>query len=406
MSALTERHEALCPMGTQVSSKGRFRNCKGFGPDWISHGRGAFVYDEQGREYLDHSCGLGAITIGHGWGLAGAPACLPLPHLAELELAELLHGWIPCAEQVRFLKSGSDATSACVRLARVYTGRDVIVDLGAYHGNQDWSIPAEHEGVPQCVRDLTQRIPYNDIDALEDALMTKLVACVIMEPVSLVAPQDMYLPHVRELCDRTGTVLAFDEVISGIRMAKGGAQEVYEVTPDVCAIGKGMANGYPISAVCGKKALMECFTRTHLSGTHFADPSCMEAAVKCLTHLEHQGFWGHQEEIGGTLLTGVQDLIDKYDLGIHCKALGHAHWWVLQIANNVQQSFVQQELIRQGILGSNGSHFVSLAHGMEEVVRTIDAYSQAFGLLKDALRNHSVAQCLQCETNTVTFRRS
>ncbi len=400
------RHEELVPMGTMVSSKGRFRNCRGIGPEWITHGRGAYVFDQDGKQFLDWSAGLGAITIGHGFGLAGAPACLPLPHPVELELAELLHSWIPCAEQIRCLKSGSDAVSAAVRLARVYTGRDFIVDAGSYHGNFDWSIPAEHEGVPQSVRDLTQRIPFNDLDALEDALSSKQAACVVLEPVSLVTPHDWYLPRVRELCDQTGTVLIFDEIIVGIRMAKGGAQEVYQVTPDVCAIGKGMANGYPISAVCGKKFLMDCWQRTHLSGTHFADPSCMQAAIACMKHLEHQNFWDHQEDAGGMLLIGVQDLIEKYDLGMHCKAVGHAHWWVLQIPNNVQQTFVQQEMIRQGILGSNGSHFVSLAHGMEEVAKTIDAYSHAFGLLKDALRNHNVAQSLACEVNYTAFRRS
>lgn len=403
---LVERHEQLIPQGTQVASKGRFRNCRGFGPAWAMHGRGAYVFDDTGRMWMDWSCGLGALTIGHGWGLAGAPSCLPLPHPVEVELAELLNEWVPCAEQVRFMKSGSDAVSAAVRMARVYTGREYIVDAGTYHGCHDWAVSKEHEGIPQAVRDLTQHVPFGDLEALEDVLLPKKVACLVLEPVSLIEPPEWYLKRARELCDQTGTVLIFDEVITGIRMAKGGAQEAYGVIPDICAIGKGMANGYPISAVCGKSWLMECWSRTHYSGTHFADPSCMEAAVMCMTHLQSRQFWEHQEEYGGLMLLGVQDLIDKHDLGIHCKAIGHSHWWVLQIADAVNQTYVQQELMRQGILGSNGSHFMSLAHGPEEVHRSLEAYAAAFYKLKDGIRDHDVAQRLECDVNKTVFRRT
>ncbi len=395
------RHEELIPMGTQVSSKSRYRNCKGIGPEWSAYGLGVYV-----DGLLDNSCGLGALTIGHVTECENVkPRCLPLPSMAELMLAEMLREWVPCAESSRFMKTGTDATSACVRLARVFTGRDIIVDAGNYHGCADWSVSGEHEGVPQCVRDLTKRVPYNDMEALEDELLGNKAACVILEPVSLTAPYDWYLPRLRKLCDDTGTVLIFDEVITGIRMAKGGAQEVYGVTPDICAIGKGLANGYPISAVCGKKWIMECFSRTHLSGTHFGDPSCMEAAIETMCYLEKKDFWGHQTYIGSMMLDGVKSLIEKHGVAAYAKAVGHPHWWVLQIPDPAHQTLTQQTLIENGVLGSNGSHFVSLAHGEQEVSKSLAAYDAAFAILRDAINTDTVHAHIKCELNRVSFRR-
>ncbi len=399
------RHEALVPMGTQVSSKARFRNCAGFGPAWTDRAMGAYVYDE-GRELLDWSCGLGALTIGHGWTWGVEPQCLPLPHRAELKLAERLRDWVPCAEMVRFLKTGTDATSAAIRIARVYTGRDLILDAGNYHGCQDWSVSAEHEGIPQAIRDLTHRVAHGDLAAIASHLYLNEYACLILEPVSLIAPEKNFLAELRRICTETGTVLIFDEVITGIRMAKGGAQEVYGVKPDLCAIGKGLANGYPISAVCGKRELMECWSRTHLSGTHFGDPSCMEAALRTMDRLVEKDFWGHQAYIGGTLLDGVRKLIDRIGVGEYVKATGNPHWWVLQIANQVHQTYVQQLMIANGVLGSNGSHFVSLSHREAEVEMTLKAYHTALYQLLTAIALGDVEQRLVCDVNRTVFRRT
>lgn len=393
-------------MGTQVSSKGRFRNCEGVGPDWITDGQGALVWDEA-RYWIDWSCGLGALTIGHGWSWNVPPRCYPLPHPAELHLAERLRDWIPCAEMSRFLKTGSDATSAAVRLARVYTGRDLILDAGNYHGNQDWSVSAEHEGIPQAIRDLTQRTPYGNVGDIEFHLASREYACLILEPVSLIAPPENFLANIRKICDETGTALIFDEVITGIRMAKGGAQEVYGVTPDLCAIGKGLANGYPISAVCGKRELMECWSRTHLSGTHFGDPSCMQAALWTMDYLDEKNFWTHQQLTGNRLLSGVQRMLSARGIPPDvARAVGHPHWWVLQIPDAVNQTLVQQALISEGVLGSNGSHFVSLAHDDGIVSKTLDAYAVAFDELKDALDKGDAARRLMCAVNRTVFRRS
>ncbi len=399
-------HEDLIPQGTQVASKARTRHCRGVGPDWIEHGVGARVYDDVGNGYIDWSCGLGAVTIGHGWTFNEPPACLPLPNRAELELAERLHEWIPCAEQMRFLKTGTDATSAAVRLARVYTGRERIIDCGNYHGCADWSLSREHEGVPEAVRQLTERVPYNDVESVVRELSCNDVAAVILEPVSLVSPQPGYLAELRRVCTQFGAVLIYDEVITGIRMAKGGAQDTYGIVPDVACIGKGLANGYPISAVCGKRWLMECWNRTHYSGTHFADPGCMRAAMKTTDYLIRNNFWDHQFLVGGDMLGETRRLIERSGLQSVATAAGHPHWWVLQIPDPVHQTLFQSVCIERGVLGSNGSHFVSLAHTAEIVRETLAVYELAFEVLRQAIQAGDAADRLRCDVNRVTFRRS
>jgi glutamate-1-semialdehyde 2,1-aminomutase len=400
-----ERHESLVPMGCMVSSKGRHRNCRGLGPAWIDDGDGAYVSGD-GEQYLDWSAGLGALTLGHGAGKHRLPMCLPLPTKLEAMLAEKLHEWIPCAEQVRLLKTGTDATSAAIRLARIVTGRDRIVDAGSYHGCADWSITSEHEGVPACVRALTTRVPFNDAAAVEAEIANGNVAAVILEPVSLVAPEPGYLEALREICTRHGVVLIFDEVITGIRMAKGGAQQVYGVTPDLCCIGKALANGHPISAVCGKREVMSAWSRTHLSGTHYGEPSAMSASLATMAELERRDFWAHQEQIGGQALAFARGMVERHGLNGHVSVQGHAHWWVVKIPDPIEQTLWQQMCICKGVLASNGSHFVTLAHSWPEVEKTADAYDHAFYVLKQAIEAGDVALRLACEPNVVTFRRN
>ncbi len=402
MSDATDLHELLVPMGCQVSSKGRFRFCKGFGPEFIARGDGAYVWDDKGRQFLDWTCGLGALTLGHNRSINGQPQSFPLPSDHETELASELREWIPCAEQSRFLKTGTDATTACIRLARAHTGRSGILTLGSYHGWADWSLDDSKQGCPEEVRLLTHRLDRNEI-ALT-AIHAMRPAAVILEPVSL-DPVDMeWLTDLREACTDVGAVLIFDEVITGIRLAKGGAQEIYGVTPDLCAIGKGMANGWPISAVCGRAQYMAAWSKTHISGTHFGDPMCMQAALSCMQTLAHRGFWNHQELFGGMLMTRTHQLVEKHGLTDHCRVWGHPHWWCLQIADPAEQTLWQQECLRRSILTS-GSHFITLAHCAGEVDTTIAAYDEALSILKDAIDYNDVASRLQCAVNTTVFRR-
>ena len=221
-------------------------------------GKGGHVWDVDGNEYVDFVNGLCAVTLGYDDAdvTRAVKAQLEdgviftLPHPLEMQVAEAIVDMVPCAEMVRFGKNGSDVTAAAVRLARAFTGRDHVAVCG-YHGWQDWYIgsTARNRGVPEAVRNLTHAFAYNDLESLRKMLAGHPgeVAAVILEPMNSQAPKDGFLEGVKELTHRHGALLVFDEVITGFRLANGGAQELFGVTPDLACFGKGVANGYPVS---------------------------------------------------------------------------------------------------------------------------------------------------------------
>jgi len=404
---LHEVHENLVPMGCQVSSKGRHRYCRGFGPRFISKAEGCRVWDDQGRQYIDWTMGLGAITIGHQ-PIHYPNVAFPLPSYEEVMLAELVEEWVPCAEMVRFMKNGSDATSACVRLARAYTGRDVILRCG-YHGWHDWALNADYaskKGVPQAVRDLTISVKYNEPAALEKAIQDFKPACFILEAVSLEAPRGDYLSLVRDICTRHGVILIFDEIITGFRIAPGGAQEYYGVFPDLCAMGKAMGNGAPISLVAGKREIMMAWLDTHLSGTHFGEVGAIQAAIDNLTYMKEHLFWDHQKEIGKALIWAYQASVEQHGLVGLTKIQGLPHFTNIKWEDGFEseQTLWQQEMLRRGVLVASGQ-FVCLDHTQKEVAQTAKAYDEALGIVAEARKKGDVEKRLECEVNTTTFRR-
>lgn len=382
-----ERHEAIFPLGTQVSSKGRWRFCRGKldGPRWIDAASNATVYDENGKPYIDLTAGLGALTLGHRARLkvGGEPQSFPLPSRYELCLADKIQELIPWAKCMRFMKNGGDATGAAVRLARVFTGRDRIIDFGSYHGCQDSWITPDHEGIPQAIRDLTVRLA----PTIENiALVDGTAACVILEAAPLHPLPDQFLAQLRRRCHRMGTVLIFDDVISGFRAHPQGASGLTGVYPDLTCAGKAMANRHPISVVYGDADIMSCWERTHLSATHWAEPSAMNAAVDNLNTMVTDRFWQKQAawSFGGQVNNG--------------------YWSVLSLPPD-EQTFVQSKLLDCGII-SNLSQFYYL--DLEPHRKVIeDSFAEALSALKEAKdRGDDIASLLDCEVNKTTFRRT
>jgi glutamate-1-semialdehyde 2,1-aminomutase len=332
---------SLIPMGCNVSSKGRWRFAEGspHAPKWIVSGQGAFVTSETGRNYLDLTAGLGAITLGHreDEGSMQCPNAYPMPHPNEERLAKYIQERIPWAEQMRFMKNGGDATSAAVRIARVYTGRDLIVDFGNYHGCQDAWITPDHEGVPQAIRDLTLRLAP---EAANLARIDDRTACVILEAAPLKPLPEGFLALLQKQCAVAGAVLIFDDVISGFRAHPQGAAGITGIVPDLTCAGKAMGNGWPISMVYGRADIMGCWARTHLSATHWADPTAMACAIQVQHTMQLEGFWDKQREwtFGGQKHNG--------------------YWSVLSMTP-VRQTFVQSLLLERGII-TNFSQFFYL----------------------------------------------
>ena len=246
---LLERELKVSPLAAQTFSKSYRYFCNGFAPSYMDRGEGCFIYDVDGNKFIDYMCALGPITLGYN-NLKVNEAVInqvkrfssaSLQSELEVQLAEKLCKIIPCAEMVRFVKNGSDATTAAVRLARAYTGRDIVLMCG-YHGMHDWSIGASenNKGVPKAVRELTKNFKYNDIEDLKAKLEENKgkVAAVILEPIQSNGPKGGYLQAIKDLTHEYGAIFIFDEVVSGFRYALGGASELYGVTPDLAAFGK------------------------------------------------------------------------------------------------------------------------------------------------------------------------
>ena len=256
--ALLARAEQVIPLGSQTFSKSRIAYPHGVSPFFIERGQGCQVWDVDGNQYLDFVSSLLCVTLGYADADVNSAVSrqladgviFSLPHKLETEVAEQLVELIPCAEQVRFGKNGSDATAAAIRLARAVTGREHVAVCG-YHGWQDWYIGSTTRdlGVPAAVKALTHSFSYNNLASLEALFSQYPLAAVILEPMNLNWPEPGFLEGIRALCDRHGAVLIFDEIITGFRFAIGGAQQLFGVTPDLACFGKGMANGLPISAL-------------------------------------------------------------------------------------------------------------------------------------------------------------
>ena len=307
--ALLERALKTIPLGSQTFSKSKTQYPLGVSPYFITRGDGARVWDADGNEYLDFINGLCAITLGYNdpdvteavRRQLDDGVIFSLPHPVEMEVAERIVDMVPCAEMVRFGKNGSDATAGAVRLARAHTGRDRVAVCG-YHGWQDWYIgaTARNRGVPQAVRDLTHTFPYNDPDALEQLLLAHPgeFAAVILEPMNVAEPLPGYLETVAELTRLHGALLIFDETITGFRYANGGAQEYFGVTPDLATFGKGLANGYPVSAVAGRRDLMQLMEEIFFSFTFGGETLSLAASAATLDKLRRENVTDHLARLG------------------------------------------------------------------------------------------------------------
>jgi len=295
-------------------------------PIFLERGYGGHIIDVDGNDYIDMLCAYGPIILGYDEGEINDAVirqlakgfCFSLVQPIQNELEQKLIDLIPSAEKVILVKTGSDATSVAVRIARGCTDRNTIFRCG-YHGWHDWAVEV-HGGVPKCVQDLTVEFEYGDLAELEAKLDAHKgdVAGIIITPVGhplakpVMAPPPGYLQSVRALADKHGALLIFDEIRSGFRVALGGAQAHYGVTPDLSTFGKAMANGYPISAVVGRAKFMDvCEKKVFVSSTFFPNSLEMAAAMKCLEILQRDKVIDIVWEKGEAFLRALEEIVKE-----------------------------------------------------------------------------------------------
>jgi len=324
---LFEEAKTLVPGGVLGARKpGDF--IMGEYPIFLEYGKGCRLTDVDGNEFIDFLCGYGPIILGYREDevddavyrqIKDKGFCFTLTQPYQNDLAKKLNALVPSAELSIFLKTGSDATTAAIRIARAYTGRIKVMRCG-YHGWHDWCVEMKG-GIPEKFYEDVHEFHYNDLDMIED-LMKKhgdQTAAIIMTPFGhplhqkVQVPKPGFLEGVRKLADKYGSVLVYDEVRTCFRLRMGGAQELYGVTPDLTVLGKGMANGYAISVVTGKKdVMMAAASKLFISSTFFPNSEGYIAALKTIEIMEREKVLDNIWDKGGRLLTKIQDVIDKY----------------------------------------------------------------------------------------------
>ncbi|HXG87648.1 MAG TPA: aminotransferase class III-fold pyridoxal phosphate-dependent enzyme [Vicinamibacterales bacterium] len=391
------RASKVIPGCAQTFSKGYTQFVQGVSPIFLSHGKGARVWDVDGNEYIDFIQGLLPNILGYAHDEVNAAAAeqlgrghsFSLPHPLEVELAERLTRLIPCAEMVRFGKNGSDATAGAVRGARAFTGRERIACSG-YHGWQDWYIgtTARHKGVPGAVRALTHPFPYHDLNALETLLTSHAgeFAAVIMEPVNFTEPKPGYLECVKALAHKHGALLIFDEICTGFHMGLGGAQKKFGVTPDMACFGKAMGNGFPIACVVGRADVMKIFEEVFFSFTFGGEVASLAACMKVLDILEGTDALHQMETNGQRIQEGFNAIVKHAGLTGRFECIGYPVWSLMKfrdasgVDSMLERSLFQQETVKRGLL-LLVTHNMTSAHDDAVIERTLEVYAEVFKTL-------------------------
>src|SRR5437588_2323516 len=382
-------------------------------PFFIERAEGARIWDVDGNEYIDYVGSWGPAILGHAAAVvvdairatAARGVSFGIPNPLEVEMAELICSWVPSIEKVRMVNSGTEATMSCVRLARGFTGRDKIIKFeGCYHGHVDALLVnagsgalthgrPDSAGVPAEFAALTISVPFNDIAAVRAVFREnpRAIAAIILEPIpanaGLYFPRDDFLQQLRDECDRHGALLIFDEVMTGFRVARGGAQEIYGMRPDLTALGKVIGGGLPVGAFGGRAEIMDQLSPlgpVYQAGTLSGNPLAMAAGLAQLRELERIDAWKLLEKLGAQLEKAARAALQKSKLGATFHRVGSmfclffASGPIVDLAG-AQRSDLKmfakyfQGCLKRGVYFAPSQFetgFISTAHSSDDIERT------------------------------------
>ncbi|WP_372348008.1 glutamate-1-semialdehyde 2,1-aminomutase [Streptomyces sp. KL116D] len=404
-----ERLHELIPGGAHTYAKGDDQYPEHLAPV-ISHGRGAHVWDIDGNRYVEYGSGLRSVSLGHAHPRVTEAVRRELdrgsnfarPSVLELDAAERFLATVPTADMVKFAKNGSDVTTAAVRLARAVTGRRRVAICGdhPFFSVDDWFIGTTpmSAGIPSQTTELTVSFPYGDLVATEE-LLTRYedeIACLILEPAAHTEPPPGYLEGLRALADRHGCVLVFDEMITGLRWSEAGAQGLYGVVPDLSTFGKALGNGFAVSALAGRRDLMERGGLRHfgdrvflLSTTHGAETHSLAAAMAVQTTYVEEGITARLHALGERLAAGVRDAAAAMGVAEHVVVRGRSSNLVFGTLDQHGQpsqeyrTLFLRHLLAGGVLAP--SFVVSSALTDADIDHTVDVVAQACAVYRKAL---------------------
>ncbi len=396
--ALYKRGKELIPGASQTNSKKvQFLLRSEDKPVYIDHGRNAHLFDVDGNEYIDYVMSLGPITLGYNHPAVNEAirkqldkgTLFSLAHESEVELAELLSEVIPCAEMCRFFKSGAEGTSASVRLARSITGKDIILSSG-YHGWHDWD--SLDKGVPQAVKDMLIEFPYNDIAEMEKCAEKhkENFAAIIVNPYEMDPNMYEYLSRARQLATENNALLVFDEIVTGFRLSIGGAQQYFDVIPDLAVFAKGMANGMPVAALTGKKEYMKVMEERWITTTYGGEVLSIAASIATIRELKKPGMFEHTYNLGSKLKEGLIKLSKDKGLPFTAKGLPPMSYFVMEGKNQEHTDRLYNtfhiETFNRGILFKYPFfNFICATHTEEDINKSLNAADEALNEVKKIL---------------------
>ena len=410
--------QKLVPGGAHTYAKGSDQYPE-LAPAVMARGSGCHVWDVDGNEFIEYGMGLRAVTLGHAYPpvVEAVRASLSLgtnftrPSVTELECAAAFLELIDGAEMVKFTKDGSTANSAALKLARAYTGREdvAICAQHPFFSYDDWFFVTTtmDGGIPKWAYEQTVTFNYNDLESLRARFKERpgKIAAVFLEPARLEEPAPGYLQAVKDLCKAEGAVLVFDETITGFRWHTQGAQKLYGVVPDLSVFGKALANGFSLSALCGKRDLMRLGSKERpqdnvflLSTTHGAETPSLAAGLAVMKIYKTEPVVETLHRQGNRLATGVRQVVERRSLGKQITVVGRACNLFYRTSDgqgNPSQAFRSlflQEIIKRGVIGP--SFVVSVSHSDADIDRTIEAVDGALEVyaraLSDGVENHLV----------------
>jgi glutamate-1-semialdehyde aminotransferase len=387
------RAAAIIPGGASTGSKrpdALFGERVGELPTHFVRASGCRIETAEGRELIDCTMALGAVALGYAdevvtqavMEAAGNGNVCGLSPALEIEVAERLAELVPCAEQVRFLKTGAEGVAAAVRIARAHTNRAVVIACG-YFGWLDWSNDAA--GVPESVRADIVRVPFDDVDALVTAArrIAGRLAAIVIEPVIERLPSPEWIAEARRACDESGAVLIFDEMKTGFRLRPGGYQELADVAPDLAVFGKALANGYPLAAVVGRESVMRAAADTWISSTLASETTALAAARAVIEWHARAEVCESLGEIGAEMRAAVDRAIAASRIeGVRTDGLDQM--WLIRFDAAAREERFLELSVEAGVLFKRGAYdFPSLAHDEDAIAEIESAASSALVRLRD-----------------------
>ncbi len=403
---------------TQTLAKGPGQFTNGVAPKYIQRAKGSHVWDVDGSEYIDFNSAIGPISLGYAYPVVDEAIkrqlqdgiTFSLMHPLEVELSELIQQVIPNAEAVKIAKTGADVCSAAIRVARAFTGRDKVFCCG-YHGWHDWyiGITSRNAGIPEAIQNMTYTFEYNDIEAIKKAL-DETVAALILEPFIFEAPKPGFLQELAEACQANGTLLIFDEMWTGFRIAIGGAQEYFNVKPDLAVYSKACANGMPIALLTGRADVMQLFNSEVFSYTTFGGEALsLAACIATINELRDKNVPKYLDKKGALLKDGYNQIAMETGMDIYTRCIGYncrsMVTFMPEAGNGLEvKTLMQQEMIKRGVLWA-GFHNMCYSHSDEDIAYTLCAYRDVMPIMKEAIQSGNIKQYLRGDVLEAVFRK-